>query len=134
MMHRVILWTLLGLLAAAGIFVHLSAPVREAFAPRAQSAPGAMVVLSHAKWCGHCRELLRDSGTWSKLQATFPGVSFQQIDEGKDPESLESLGVSGFPDVRVVSQDGRTAAVHTGPYTADALHAFVLMHVPWDMV
>ncbi len=100
----------------------------EAFSDGTEKGDGVQLV--HAKWCGHCTELLKAGGEWDKLKADLPGVRFSQLDEAtlEGKAAIKEGDVRGFPDVRIVK--GReTVRTYDGERSAPAMKAFVLAHV-----
>lgn len=86
------------------------------------------LVVFHAQWCGHCKELLKDGGVWQEVKEKLPGVPIQEIDEASNQELIEKHDVTSFPDIRVL--DGESSvATFEGDRTADAIAEFALKHI-----
>jgi thiol-disulfide isomerase/thioredoxin len=93
------------------------------------------VQLVHAKWCGHCTELLKPSGVWEQLKKMLPGVSFSELDEStvEGKAAISKCDIKGFPDIRAVkSSSAGPVSIETydGARTAKDLKAWVLKVVP----
>ena len=93
---------------------------------------GPSVQLVHAKWCGHCKTLLKPGGEWEKLKANMPGVRFAVLDEStlKGKAAVKKYDVAGFPDIRVVTASGDTLATYSGQRTEPAMRDWVLKTIP----
>lgn len=97
------------------------------------SAPGgASVQLLHAKWCGHCKTLLKGGGEWEKLQRGMPGIKFSVLDEGtlKGKAAVKKFDVSGFPDIRIITVSGDTLSTYSGQRTEPAMRDWILQNIP----
>lgn len=93
------------------------------------------VQLVHAKWCGHCTELLKAGGEWEKLKKMLPGVSFSELDEStvEGKAAINAGDIKGFPDIRAVKRSGTgpvSVETYDGPRKAKDLKAWVLKVVP----
>ena len=93
------------------------------------------VQLVHAKWCGHCTELLKPGGEWAKLKDMLPGVSFSELDEStvEGKAAISKCDIKGFPDVRAVKRSGAgpiSVETYDGPRKAKDMRAWVLKVVP----
>lgn len=86
------------------------------------------LVVVHAEWCGHCKELLKDGGVWSKVKSELPGVDVREIDEAASPEMVKSLDVTSFPDIRVLDGD-ESVAKFEGERSVQAIVEFAMQYV-----
>lgn len=93
------------------------------------------VQLVHAKWCGHCTELLKPSGVWEQVKKMLPGVSFSELDEStvEGKAAISKCDIKGFPDIRAVKSSSAgpiSIETYDGPRTAKDIKAWVLKVVP----
>jgi thiol-disulfide isomerase/thioredoxin len=82
------------------------------------------VAVVHAKWCGHCRELLKPGGVWERAKASLPTVKFVEIDEAEHGDLVKTLGITSFPDIRRMGVGGKSLAKFEGDRTAENLVTF----------
>ena len=87
------------------------------------------LVVVHAQWCGHCKELLKEGGVWEGVKKKLPGVTVEEIDEAADPETVKSLNVTSFPTV-LVMEGSTSVAQFDGDRTIDGIAEFALKHIP----
>lgn len=109
-------------------FRRLSAPVSPATQGGAAVegfGTNKKLVVIHAQWCGHCKELLKSGGVWEEVKSKLPGVPVQEIDEAGSPEIVKKLDVTSFPDIRVMDGD-ESVAKFDGERTADAIVDFAM--------
>lgn len=92
------------------------------------SAAGKKVVLVHAEWCGHCKELLEDGGVWAGVKKRLPGITVEEADEASNPQIVKALDVRSFPSIHI-TEGGKSVAVFQGSRTEDALVQFVMKHI-----
>jgi len=86
------------------------------------------LVVVHAQWCGHCKELLKKDGVWDGVKKKLPGVTVEEIDEEADPETIKSLNITSFPTVLVM--DGPSSvAQFEGERTVDGIVEFAMKHI-----
>ena len=90
---------------------------------------GARLVVVHARWCGHCTELMRDGGVWSQVKRRLPGVPVEDIDEARNPGAVKRLGVTSYPSIHVVDEDGNSVAQFQDKRSADAVVDFALANI-----
>lgn len=93
------------------------------------------IQLVHAKWCGHCTELLKAGGEWEKLKKILPGVPFSELDEStvEGKAAINAGDIKGFPDVRAVKRTSTgpvSIETYDGPRKAKDMKAWVLKVVP----
>lgn len=101
-----------------------SRSVMEGFKPS-----GDRLVVIHAEWCGFCKTLLKRGGIWEQAVRLLPGVKAESIDEASDPSVVQSLGVTSFPDIRVLDSSGKSIARFDGERTAQGIVDFALAHI-----
>ena len=86
------------------------------------------LVVVHATWCGHCKNLLEENGPWTKAKERLPGINVEEIDEADASDLVRTLNITGFPDIRIL--DGETTvAKFEGERTSDNIVAFALEHI-----
>jgi thiol-disulfide isomerase/thioredoxin len=85
------------------------------------------LVLIHADWCGHCKTLLAEGGVWDQVKAGLPGVGVDEIIESANAPLVRSLGVTSFPDIRIL-KGGVSVAKFEGVRTARDIIQFALKH------
>lgn len=70
---------------------------------------GMMIV--KADWCGHCRRALPEFENVSKLT----GEAFQiyKLDADKNKKITTSMGVTGFPTIFFIEEDGKVSRHYT---------------------
>lgn len=94
----------------------------EAQAPPQNTAP--VLVLFHASWCPHCKDVLP---LWPQIKANMAG-KLDVIDvESKNP-IMAKHKIQGFPTIRFFPQgiDNTESYVdHTGPRTVDGVMQFL---------
>jgi thiol-disulfide isomerase/thioredoxin len=124
------------LFGAAAFFIP---QVRERFGSRTEtfdpvvaqdSGKGDGVQLVHAKWCGHCKTLLKNGGEWAKLKKQLPGVRFVELDEAtiEGKAAIAKGDIKGFPDIRIVKGLETVKRYDSGDRTAAKMKAFVLQY------
>jgi len=87
----------------------------------AMSASGrAKVVLVHAPWCGHCRNMM---GSYVQAASTHNSVEWLRADGNVAHSLVRREDLRGFPTIYGVSADG-TVTQHVGARDADSLIAF----------
>lgn len=86
------------------------------------------LVVVHAEWCGHCKELLKEGGVWTKVKGELPGVDVREIDEASDPDTVKSLDVTSFPDIRIIDGD-KSVAKFEGERNVQSIVEFAIKHV-----
>ena len=65
--------------------------------------PVGMIMIG-ANWCGHCQSL---KPTWKQLYKETKGHTIAAIDAEKDKELVYMLGVSGYPTILIVGNNGK---------------------------
>jgi hypothetical protein len=119
--------------AAAGRFVGAAAgPVG---AEHFDTDKADAIQLVHAKWCGHCTELLKPGGEWERLRKMLPGVSFSELDEStvEGKAAINAGDIKGFPDIRAVKRTSTgplSIETYDGPRKAKDMKAWVLKVAP----
>lgn len=93
------------------------------------------IQLTHAKWCGHCTELLKPGGEWEKLKKMLPGVAFSELDEStvEGKAAINKGDIRGFPDIRAVKRTSTgpvSVETYDGPRKAKDMKAWILKVVP----
>jgi thiol-disulfide isomerase/thioredoxin len=67
--------------------------------------PGGGLLLVKADWCGHCKRVLPELEEVSRLTGSaFP---IYKLDSDKNKNTVNKLGVNGFPTIFFIEQDGR---------------------------
>jgi thioredoxin-like negative regulator of GroEL len=89
-----------------------------------QGKDGPVIVLFHATWCPHCKDVLP---IWQQLKAGAKG-NIQVLDiESKDP-ALTQHQIPGFPTIRFFPQGLGSPQDHkdyTGPRTLEGIIQFL---------
>ena len=78
----------------------------------------AKVILYHADWCGHCK---RFKPIWDGMKTDMKakGISYEEYEDGMNPQVIQRAGVLGFPTLRI-SANGEEHD-YEGPRTKDAI-------------
>jgi len=119
--------------AAVAAFCILNAPARrETFADDGTGwmatkssggqGKGDTVLLVYASWCGHCKRLMEQGGTWDTVTARMSSIKFVDLDEASDEgkAAVRLYGIQGFPDIRAI-RAGETVATYGGNRDVDDL-------------
>lgn len=121
---QLLLCVLLASVVLMGLGVYFYMPqIREGF------TSGKRVLLVHAKWCGHCRTLLEKDGIWETVKKDLPGIRFEEIEESQATDAISSLGISSFPDIRIVDATGASVAKYDGSRDVKSLKTFILANI-----
>ena len=78
-------------------------------------SPGMIMV--GASWCPHCTSL---KPTWKKLYKEAKDHTIGSIDAVKNKELVYMLGVSGYPTILIVGNNGKLKE-YSGPRTIEEL-------------
>jgi len=78
------------------------------------------VVLVHAPWCGHCRNMM---GSFVQAASMEPSVEWLRVDGNNAPSLVKRSDLRGFPTVYGIAADG-TVTQHSGSRDASSLIAF----------
>lgn len=78
------------------------------------------IVLVHAPWCGHCRNMM---GDFVKAAAEGYGIEWIRVDSKVSPSVSRRSDLRGFPTIYGVSPDGQVTQ-HNGARDADNLLKF----------
>lgn len=85
------------------------------------------LVVIHADWRGHCKDLLAEGGAWDQVKAGLPGVGVDEILESSNASLVQTLGVTAFPDIRMMKGNVGLAKFE-GDRTAQQIIQFALKH------
>ena len=106
--------------SAVALYSVVMMPRREMFSGGA--AKGDTVLLVYASWCGHCKRLMEQGGTWDTVTARMSAIKFVDLDEATDEgkAAVRLYSIQGFPDIRAI-RDGKTVATYRGNRDVDDL-------------
>lgn len=80
------------------------------------------VILLHAQWCGHCRNMMKSFTDAAASSSVFS--EWYRIDAGVSPSVVRRDDVKGFPTIFGVMPSGQLKQ-HTGGRDLNSLQAFV---------
>jgi thioredoxin-like negative regulator of GroEL len=93
----------------------------DAEAAQAMAPSGATkVVLVHAPWCGHCRQMM---GSFLEAASQDNSVEWIRVDGNAAPSLVRREDLRGFPTLYGVSADGKVSQ-HMGPRDTQSLLSF----------
>jgi thioredoxin-like negative regulator of GroEL len=78
------------------------------------------VILVHAPWCGHCRNMM---GAFVQAAAMEPQISWMRADGNVAPSYVRRDDLKGFPTIYGLTSDG-TVSQYTGARDVNSLLAF----------
>jgi thiol-disulfide isomerase/thioredoxin len=91
--------------------------------PSQQGDAAPTLVLFHAEWCPHCKDMM---GDWDIVEKQLAGKVRVLKFESKE-QDMAKHGVKGFPTIRFYAQGlGTNFTEYNGPRTADNLIKFAL--------
>ncbi len=86
---------------------------------RARDEEKLVLLDFYADWCGPCKKMLKETWVEPRVVAKLEGFVFVKVDTDAHPEVSKWFRVSGLPDARVLSADGKELARLVGFKTAD---------------
>lgn len=98
------MWILLAIIIAIVLLVLYFYPQSTPYIPKHRS----QVVCYYSDHCPYCKDLL-DTGKWKKVEDYFRNskqITVTKIEEKENPELIAKHGISGFPTIRVLRDDG----------------------------
>lgn len=72
------------------------------------ASSGRMIIVDFtAIWCGPCQQLKKEVFESDRFKASAGKYVFCAIDFDTNPELAKEFGITGIPDVRIFSKDGK---------------------------
>ena len=77
------------------------------------------LVLFHMNGCGHCVNFMPE---WDKFSKETQGVlNTRKVEASDDPQAIEKAGVTSFPTIGPVNNNGKLLSEYNGPRTLQGL-------------
>jgi protein disulfide-isomerase-like protein len=83
-----------------------------------------VLVLFHAPWCGHCKDLMPEWDKVAEKHSSSSDVVLKKVNCDEEPEKAKKHGVSGYP--TIILFKGGEKKVFDDERNADAIENFVL--------
>jgi len=86
-----------------------------------------LMVMFHAPWCGHCKNMMPIWDEFAQNLDGYNGVRVVKVDGQENPELAKLHGVQGFPTVKFLPKgiENTESATYNGARTVDSLSKFI---------
>jgi thiol-disulfide isomerase/thioredoxin len=109
---------IIGILTVVGLFVAINyyLNLREGYDGTKE------LLLLHMNGCGHCKKLMPE---WDEFVANNDsGIKTRAVEVNEDPSLAKKHGVTGFPTILLLGENGDKVDTYDGERTAEGLASY----------